>query len=217
MYCKYHRIHGTGIFTYIYHKFEPNVGKYIQIVPVGSSLWELWFKWGLAVGAHGRMYQRYPSRLPGIEPWEAAISHEPHQCLLAWVASLVVTWVGWGSGLEDLSRLVRNIWGWNVENMLPGIISWFFAIIQVPYVAPKTISRPLVVKILHPVGIFILLRWAGGVAGWFLVLWMRLLTTTGIPHLVRCYRCMLVSGTPEKMKRQFLKMIFLPRWDTLVP
>ena len=62
-----------------------------------------------------------------------------------------------------------------------------------------------------------MLPWAGGVAGWFLVLWMRLLTTTGIPHLVRCYRCMSVSGTPEKMKSQFLKIIFLPRWDTLVP
>ena len=35
MYCKYHRIHGTGIFTYIYHKFEPNVGKYNH----GSYLW----------------------------------------------------------------------------------------------------------------------------------------------------------------------------------
>ena len=24
-----HSIHGTGIFTYIYHKIQPNVGRYI--------------------------------------------------------------------------------------------------------------------------------------------------------------------------------------------
>ena len=31
-----HRIHGTGIFPYIYHKFMPNVGKYPSPMdPVG--------------------------------------------------------------------------------------------------------------------------------------------------------------------------------------
>ena len=37
-----HRIHGTGIFTYIYHKNQPNAGTYIYIyipymVPMGTS------------------------------------------------------------------------------------------------------------------------------------------------------------------------------------
>ncbi len=31
-----HRIHGTGIFTYIYHKNQPNVGKYA----IHGSCWE---------------------------------------------------------------------------------------------------------------------------------------------------------------------------------
>ena len=34
-----HRIHGTGIFTYVYHKNQPNVGKYtIYIDPMGEDL-----------------------------------------------------------------------------------------------------------------------------------------------------------------------------------
>ena len=33
-----HRIHGTGIFPYIYHKFEPNVGKYTSPMdPMGFA------------------------------------------------------------------------------------------------------------------------------------------------------------------------------------
>ena len=33
-----HRIHGTGIFTYIYHKVEPNVGDYTSPMdPMGRG------------------------------------------------------------------------------------------------------------------------------------------------------------------------------------
>ena len=39
-----HRIHGTGIFTYIYHKFKPNVGKYN--IPVPWILWGSKNSWG---------------------------------------------------------------------------------------------------------------------------------------------------------------------------
>ena len=36
-----HRIHGTGIYTYIYHKNQPNVGKYTSPMdPMG-------YKWGI--------------------------------------------------------------------------------------------------------------------------------------------------------------------------
>ena len=34
-----HRIHGTGIFTYIYHKNQPNVGKYTIHGSYGSDYW----------------------------------------------------------------------------------------------------------------------------------------------------------------------------------
>ena len=33
-----HRIHGTGIFTHIYHKNQPNVGKYTSPMdPMGDD------------------------------------------------------------------------------------------------------------------------------------------------------------------------------------
>ena len=35
-----HRIHGTGIFTYIYHKNQPNVGKYTIHGSYGNGLSE---------------------------------------------------------------------------------------------------------------------------------------------------------------------------------
>ena len=31
------RLHGTGIFTYMYHKFQPNVGKYS--IPMGHIIY----------------------------------------------------------------------------------------------------------------------------------------------------------------------------------
>ena len=37
-----HTIHGTGIFTYIYHKNQPNVGKYtspMDVMGLGNKLW----------------------------------------------------------------------------------------------------------------------------------------------------------------------------------
>ena len=37
----FHSIHGTGIFTYIYHKNQPNVGKYIILLWVSEDVVEI--------------------------------------------------------------------------------------------------------------------------------------------------------------------------------